>query len=101
LQQAVQADPDYLDARYNLASALAFTGQFAESAQQFEEVVKLRPNDADAEARLGSVLAALKDYNTAEAHLRRALSLDPNNQVAKDNLRLLEQVRNQTGGQPR
>ena len=100
LQQAVQADPDYLDARYNLASALAFNGQFAESARQFAQVVKRRPNDADAEARLGSVLAALKDYTAAESHLRRALSLDPNNQVAKDNLRLLEQVRKQSSGQP-
>lgn len=100
LQQAVQADPDYLDARYNLASALAFDGQFAESARQFEQVVKGRPNDADAEARLGSVLAALKDYSAAEIHLRRALSLDPNNQVAKDNLRLLQQVRTQKTAQP-
>ena len=100
LQQAVQADPDNLDARYNLASALAFTGQFAESAQQFEQILQHRPNDADAEARLGSVLAAQKDYDAAETHLRRALSLDPKNQVAKDNLRLLRRVRGQTGGQP-
>ncbi|HLK34342.1 MAG TPA: tetratricopeptide repeat protein, partial [Terriglobales bacterium] len=97
LQQAVKAEPDYADARYNLASALAFTGQFAESAEQFQWVVQHRPNDADAEARLGSVLAAQKDYKDAELHLRRALNLDPNNQVAKDNLRLLQQVRDQTG----
>ena len=100
LQQAVQADPDYLDARYNFASALAFTGQFAESARQFEQVVQRRPNDADAEARLGSVLAAQQDYAAAEAHLRRALSLDPNNQIAKDNLRLLQQVRVQKSSKP-
>jgi tetratricopeptide (TPR) repeat protein/mono/diheme cytochrome c family protein len=100
LQQAVQADPDYLDARYNFASALAFTGQFAESARQFEQVVQRRPNDADAEARLGSVLAAQQDYTAAEAHLRRALSLDPENQIAKDNLRLLQQVRVQKSSKP-
>jgi tetratricopeptide (TPR) repeat protein/mono/diheme cytochrome c family protein len=95
LQDAVQADPGYLDARFNLASALAFTGQFAESARQFEQVLQRRPNDADAEARLGSVLAAQQDYTAAETHLRRALTLDPENQVAKDNLRLLQQVRSQ------
>jgi tetratricopeptide (TPR) repeat protein len=98
LQQAVAADPDYLDARYNLASALAFNGQFAESAQQFEQVLQKRPHDADAEARLGSVLAAQKNYNAAETHLRRALSLDPDNRVAKDNLRLVQQVRSQQNG---
>ena len=100
LQRAVQADPDYFDARYNLASALAFNGQFAESARQFEAVLQSRPDDADAEARLGSVLAAQQDYTAAETHLRRALSLDPNNQVAKDNLRLLEQVRSHKTTQP-
>ena len=98
LQQAVAADPDYLEARYNLASALAFDGEFAESTRQFELVLQKRPNDADAEARLGSVLAAQKDYDAAETHLRRALSLDPDNQVAKDNLRLLQQVRSQRNG---
>jgi tetratricopeptide (TPR) repeat protein len=98
LEQAVAADPDYLDARFNLASALAFNGQFAESAREFEQVLQKRPNDADAEARLGSVLAAQKEYDVAETHLRRALSFDPSNQVAKDNLRLLQQVRTQKNG---
>jgi tetratricopeptide (TPR) repeat protein len=100
LRQAVRADPDYLDARYNLASALAFTGQFAESARQFEWFLQRRPDDADAEARLGSVLAAQHDYSAAETHLRRALALDPDNQVAKDNLRLLQEIRNQKSGRP-
>jgi tetratricopeptide (TPR) repeat protein/mono/diheme cytochrome c family protein len=100
LQQAVQAEPDYLDARYNLASALAFNGEFAESAKQFQWVILRRPNDSDAEARLGSVLAALQDYDAAETHLRRALVLDPDNQVAKDNLRLLEQVRARRSTKP-
>ncbi|HKW24314.1 MAG TPA: tetratricopeptide repeat protein [Terriglobales bacterium] len=99
LQQAVAADPDYLDARYNLASALAFNGEFAESAWQFKQVLQRRPNDADAEARLGSVLAAQKDYGAAESHLRRALSLDPDNQVAKDNMRLLQQIRSRKNGE--
>ena len=100
LQQAVQAEPDYLDARYNLASALAFTGQFAESAREFEQVLQGRPKDAEAEARLGSVLAALQNYDAAESHLRHALSLDPDNQIAKDNLRLLEKVRAQKDVRP-
>ena len=69
-------------------------------ARQFEQVLQRRPNDADAEARLGRVLAAQKKYDDAETHLQRALSLDPNNQVAKDNLRLLQQVRTQKSSHP-
>ena len=100
LQQALQVDPDYVEAHYNLASALALSRHFQESAQQFEWVIQRQPEDADAEARLGSVLAAQQDYDRAEAHLRRALTLDPNNTVAKENLRLLEKLRSQTNNRP-
>ncbi|HYL16827.1 MAG TPA: tetratricopeptide repeat protein, partial [Terriglobales bacterium] len=92
-RQAVESDPAYVDAHYNLASALATSGEFAESAKEFAVVVQHQPGDAEAEARLGSVLAALRDYDAAETHFRRSLSLDPNNEVAKENLRLLQQVR--------
>ena len=92
-RQAVESDPGYVDAHYNLASALATSGEFAESAKEFEVVVQHQPGDAEAEARLGSVLAALRDYNAAETHFRHSLALDPNNEVAKENLRLLQQVR--------
>ncbi|HXY51449.1 MAG TPA: tetratricopeptide repeat protein [Terriglobales bacterium] len=101
LQQAVAADPEYVDAHYNLASALALSGRFGESAQQFKWVIERKPEDADAEARLGSVLAAQQNYDMAEAHLRRALILDPNNTVAKENLRLLEQLRSRTNDHAR
>jgi Flp pilus assembly protein TadD len=92
-RQAVASDPDYVDAHYNLASALATRGDFAEAAREFEIVLRNQPGDAQAEARLGSVLAALRQYEQADVHLHRALALDPDNEVAKENLRLLQQVR--------
>jgi tetratricopeptide (TPR) repeat protein len=39
-------------------------------------------------------LAELKDYDSAEAHFRRALAIDPNNELAQQSLKMLEQVRN-------
>jgi tetratricopeptide (TPR) repeat protein len=58
-------------------------------------VVEHKPNDADAEAKYGTVLAELKDYDSAEAHFRRALAIDPNNELAQESLKMLEQARRQ------
>ena len=66
---------------------------FAGSAKEFQWVIEHRPKDADAEAKLGTVLAELKDYDGAEAHFRRALSIDPENALATQSLKLLQQVR--------
>jgi Flp pilus assembly protein TadD len=53
--------------------------------------VKLRPEDADAEANLGSALAETGNLKEAREHFERALRLNPNHQLARENLRSLEQ----------
>jgi Flp pilus assembly protein TadD len=95
LRRAVAADPTSLDAHFNLASALAETGQFPQSAKEFAWVVEHKSNDAEAEAKYGTVLAELKDYDSAEAHFRRALAIDPKNELAQQSLEMLEQARKQ------
>lgn len=93
LRRAVAGDPDSVDAHYNLANVLAEIDLLEQSAREFQWVVDHRPNDAEAEAKLGVVLAELQEYDAAEAHLRHALTLDPGNQLAQENLKLLQQVR--------
>jgi Flp pilus assembly protein TadD len=91
LQTALKTRPDYFDARYNLGNALASGGDFAGALEQFQAAVKLRPQDADAEANLGSALAETGNTKEARRHFERALQLNPNHQLARENLRQLEQ----------
>jgi tetratricopeptide (TPR) repeat protein len=91
LQIALKTRPDYFDAHYNLGNALASSGDFAGALGQFQAAVKLRPQDADAEANLGSALAETGNTKEARKHFERALQLNPNHQLARENLRALEQ----------
>jgi tetratricopeptide (TPR) repeat protein len=91
LQTALKTRPDYFDAHYNLGNALASGGDFAGALEQFRAAAKLRPEDADAEANLGSALAETGNLKEAREHFERALRLNPNHQLARENLRALEQ----------
>jgi Tfp pilus assembly protein PilF len=91
LQTALKTRPGYFDAHYNLGNALASSGDFAGALEQFRAAVKLRPQDADAEANLGSALAETGNVQEARRHFERALQLNPNHQLARENLRALEQ----------
>jgi Flp pilus assembly protein TadD len=51
--------------------------------------VKLKPDDAAAEANLGAAYAELGETQKAITHLNRALQLDPGNELAKENLEAL------------
>jgi Flp pilus assembly protein TadD len=91
LRAALATRPDYFDARYNLGNALASRGDFAGALAEFRAAVRLRPEDADAEANLGSALAETGDSKEAREHFERALKLNPSHQLARENLRALEQ----------
>jgi tetratricopeptide (TPR) repeat protein len=48
--------------------------------------VALNPNDANAEANLGGALAASGQYAQAKLHLERALQINPQHALARENL---------------
>jgi len=91
LRAALKTRPEYFDAHYNLGNALASGGDFGGALEQFREAVRLRPQDADAEANLGSALAEMGNVAEARRHFERALELNPKHELARENLRALEQ----------
>jgi len=71
-------NPDWM--RWNnLGIALLDQLQYAESVAAFSEVVKLRPNYADAYTNVALTEIAWEKYESARRAIRRALSIDPKN----------------------
>jgi predicted O-linked N-acetylglucosamine transferase (SPINDLY family) len=79
----------------NYGIVLAETGRAAEAAAQWEEALKLCPNDVDILANLGNVYRMLKRYADAEERCRRALAIDAHHVGALTNIGLVhwEQAR--------
>jgi Flp pilus assembly protein TadD len=55
-KRALVLDPEYIDARYNLASVEASTEQWPEAASDFSYVLKSNPSHKNAQQHLGEVL---------------------------------------------
>lgn len=80
------------------AERLGYAQKPEEALALLRATVALFPNSTDAAAALGGALARAGDNAAAEAELERALTLDPNNFMAKG---ALERLRNPPPGPPR
>jgi len=69
---------------------LASTQDFQGAADQFAAAVRVRPEDADAHANLGTALAELGRLTEAKAQFKRALEINPAHRLARENLQQLQ-----------
>lgn len=83
LRRAVDADPDYANARFNLADALAARGDLPAAVGEWQAVVRIDPQDADARLRLGIALGELGRGGEATASLLEAVKLAPGSPEAR------------------
>ena len=84
LKQAVQSAPNYSRARLNLAQALQATADRPGSIVEYEEYLRLQPQDADVHERVGGLYLEMGKPAEAGRHLRDTLRLNP----AADSARL-------------
>jgi tetratricopeptide (TPR) repeat protein len=77
LEQAVQADPQLWEGRYNLGVLLAETGDLVAAEKQLLEAQKLAPNAEDVVVALGEVRRRLGDYAGAALVLRAFVKQTP------------------------
>ncbi len=75
----VREHPDNADALYSLGLARLYEGNWGPAAEQFQRVVELTPNFADAHANLAIALAKLRQFDRAREASETALSLSPGN----------------------
>ncbi|MFP3942736.1 MAG: tetratricopeptide repeat-containing sulfotransferase family protein [Alphaproteobacteria bacterium] len=79
LRKAVEAEPDQIGFRLNLAECLEATGRFAEAAREIERVVSTNPQFARGWEKSGDISVALEDQAEAAKAYSRALQLDAQN----------------------
>lgn len=84
-QRAIELDPKFSDARYNLALLYIRNREYPKALAQLEEAVRVR-EDPDYLINYGVVLRELNRFPSSQAALERALELDPNNTLALNNL---------------
>jgi tetratricopeptide (TPR) repeat protein len=76
-ERALEVDPDYMDARVNLAYAYYQIKKYDESISEFLRAIQLEPGNARLHFDLGLVYQESQDYKKAEEEFQVALKLDP------------------------
>jgi arylsulfatase A-like enzyme/Flp pilus assembly protein TadD len=78
LRHQVEKSPEDLRLRFLQTRLLLVLQRPQEAAAQAEEVLRIAPDNADANYQRGSVRMGARDFVQAEADFRRALEIDPN-----------------------
>lgn len=74
------------------AIQLAMQSKWAEAVDVNRAILEVFPNDVDALNRLGKALTELGRYTDAREAYNRAITVDPNNTIARKNLTRLQQI---------
>lgn len=85
-RRAIDAQPDYIFPYFILANFLASSGKFEEAGALAQQAIKKAPNDALGYIARGNVFNYQENYTAAEKAFRMALSFDPDNFTARNNL---------------
>jgi tetratricopeptide (TPR) repeat protein len=76
-EAAVRENPEDATARYDLGLARMYDRKWGKAAEQFQKVIELESDFADAHANLSVCLAKLGQPERALEHAERAIELDP------------------------
>lgn len=90
MQHRLERRPGDYIALYNLASASAALGRYAEAATLYRRLLSAHPNDARAMNSLGAALERAGDNQGAEQAFTQAIALSPDTCDAGYNLAALE-----------
>ncbi|NMG22767.1 tetratricopeptide repeat protein, partial [Brasilonema bromeliae] len=80
--KAIQLDPNYAKAYYNLGIALSDQKKLDQAIATYNKAIQLAPNYANAYNNLGLALSEQKKLDQAIAAYNKAIQLDPNNTYA-------------------
>jgi 4-amino-4-deoxy-L-arabinose transferase-like glycosyltransferase/Flp pilus assembly protein TadD len=92
-RHAVQMDPGHAGARQQLGLDLMVLGRYDDAARELAEAARLDPHDAESMASLAYCELKIGRPSEARAHATAALQLDPANDLAKQLLAALKNIR--------
>jgi len=92
-RRAIQLNPDYWDAHFELAGELAFDEKIPEAKAEFAEAVRLQPANPRSHFNLGVMLAKQNQFDEAQREFEETLRLEPNNQTAASYLRQVKALK--------
>ncbi len=76
LSQAIQLNPNHIEAHFYLGEAYAELGQFDRAIAEYRQVLSLRPDDVDAHYDLSRLYLARKEFEPAWEQARAVERLD-------------------------
>jgi superkiller protein 3 len=86
-RKAVKLDPNYAQTHYNLGLVLRAQRKSHEAIAEYCKVLEIDPTHIDAHLELGAILCDdLRDYDSAAAHIRKAIEIEPKSALAYHNL---------------
>ena len=88
-RKAIEINPNYADAHYNLGNILKDLGKLQEAEISTRKAIEINPNFTNAHLNLGNVLKDLGKLQEAEISTRKAIKLNPNYADAYSNLGLI------------
>ncbi len=77
LEEALRANPGYIDAHVTLGDVLGQTGRGNEAVGHYRDVLQHRPNRADVRFKLGSLLVGLRRFDEAVLELEEVVRATP------------------------
>ncbi|MBI4909012.1 MAG: tetratricopeptide repeat protein [Acidobacteria bacterium] len=92
LREALQSEPDLLDARLELGRALFDAGDPRGAIQETSAILRSHPKDTDALYNLGAIHANLGDFPNAVKFWQEAVSADPQSESGRRAKESLAQI---------
>jgi tetratricopeptide (TPR) repeat protein len=89
---ALKGRPDYPNAQYNLARALAKTGMYDEAFENYRQILAELPQDTDVRNELGELYLARGRFAEAIEQFDQTLTIDPKNETARKDRELAMQA---------
>nr|HMQ20943.1 tetratricopeptide repeat protein [Planctomycetota bacterium] len=81
--QAIEIDPDYIEAWNNLGNVLSIQGQLEDAVAAYSQALTIEQDYADAHCNLADTLDQLGRSGEAREHWQRYLELDPDSNWAE------------------
>ena len=96
-RKAIEIDPNYKEAYYNLGNALDDTGDLKGAVENYRRAIEIDPKLKEAYYNLGSALDDTGDLKGAVENYRRSIEIDPKLKEAYNNIFILMKAKGSAG----